>query len=196
MLRERQSIAHLGMLSNIYFLPLSSHTTVLLVTAIASLILIFIALTSVVAAVIRRWSKKVRGSESSVGTIRKLTGMIALTTAGAFVCAFAFLPGGPLFHNTLLRVAFTVLAGIVTAATLISGFQAVRLLHDAAVPILRKMQALLAVTSAVALTIVMLGFWVPVSWRSSDGGIDRVAKRVHAAGIFVQSTLVAYDTCR
>src|SRR5207249_10397180 len=152
------------------------------------------ALTSVVAAVIRRWSKKVRGSESSVGTIRKLTGMIALTTAGAFVCAFAFLPGGPLFHNTLLRVAFTVLAGIVTAATLISGFQAVRLLHDAAVPILRKMQALLAVTSAVALTIVMLGFWVPVSWRSSDGGIDRVAKRVHDAGIFVQSTLVVYDT--
>src|SRR5712692_731408 len=33
MLRARQSIAHLGMLSTIYFLPFSSHTTVLLVTA-------------------------------------------------------------------------------------------------------------------------------------------------------------------
>jgi len=55
---------------------------------------------------------------------------------------------------------------------------------------------LLAVTSAVALTVVLLGFWVPVSWRSSDGGIDRVAKRAHDAGIFVQSTLVAYDTFR
>src|SRR2546422_684801 len=56
------------------------------------------------------------------------------------------------------------------------------------------MQALLAVTSAVALTVVMLGFWVPVSWRSSDVGIDRLAKRVHDAGMFVQSTLVVYDT--
>jgi len=56
------------------------------------------------------------------------------------------------------------------------------------------MQASLVIMSAVALTVVMLGFWVPVSWRSSDGGIDRVAKRVYDAGIFVQSTLVAYDT--
>ena len=53
---------------------------------------------------------------------------------------------------------------------------------------------MLAVTSAVVLTGVMLGFWVPVSWRSSDAGIERVTKRVHDAGIFVQSTLVAYDT--
>jgi len=91
-------------------------------------------------------------------------------------------------------VAFTVLAGIVTAATLIVGFSTVRLLRETAASTLGKVQALLAVTSAVALTVVMLGFWVPVSWRSSDGGIDRVAKRVHDAGIFVQSTLVVYDT--
>ena len=60
MLRARQSIAHLGMLSNIYFLPLSSHPTVLLVTAGTILALICIALTSGVAAIIRRLSKKVR----------------------------------------------------------------------------------------------------------------------------------------
>src|SRR5262249_9719856 len=111
MLQAGQSIAHLGMLSNIYFLPFSSHTTVLVVTAIAFLILICVALTSVVTADMRR-------SESAAGTIGKLTGIIALTTAGAFVCVFAFLPGGPLFNSTFLRVAFTVLAGIVTAATL------------------------------------------------------------------------------
>src|SRR5262245_4613632 len=108
MLQARQSIAHLGMLSNIYFLPFSSHTTALLVTAIAILILICMSLTSV-EAVIRRRSKNMRRSESAVGTIGKLTGMIALTTAGAFVCVFAFLPGGPLFNSTFLRVAFTVL---------------------------------------------------------------------------------------
>src|SRR5215472_13818705 len=59
MLQAGQSIAHLGMLSNIYFLPFTSHTTALLVTAVASLILIGLALTSAVAALIRRWSKKV-----------------------------------------------------------------------------------------------------------------------------------------
>ncbi len=127
MLQARQSIAHVGMLSSIYFLPLTSHTKILLVTA-------------------------------------------------------------------MLRVAFAVLAGIVTAATLMAGFFSVQLLRQVAVPKLAKVQALLAVTSAVALTVVMLGFWVPVSWRSSDGGIDRLAKRVHDAGIFVQSTLVVYDT--
>ena len=89
---------------------------VTLVTAGTILALICIALTSGVAAIIRRLSKKVRRNGSAIGNISKLVGVIALTAAGAFVNAFAFLPGGPLFNNTLLRVAFTVLAGIVTAA--------------------------------------------------------------------------------
>jgi dolichol kinase len=194
MLQERQSIAHMGMVANLYFLPFSSHTTILLVTAIASLILICIALTSVVAAIVPRSSKKVLRRQSAIGTIRKLTGMIALATAGAFICVFAYLPGGPLFNSVFLRLAFTGLTGIVTAATLMAGFFAVGLLRDVATSTLGKVQALLAAISAGALTIAMLGFWVPVSWRSSDGGIDRVAKRVHDAGIFVQSTLVVYDT--
>ena len=194
MLRARQSIAHLGMLSNIYFLPFSSHRTILLVTVVASLTLICLALTSGVAAAIRRFTRKLRRNEPAIGTITKLTTIIALTATGAFVSAFAFLPGGPLFNSTFLRVAFTALAGIVTVATLIAGVSAVRLLRAAGVRTLRKIQALLTVTSAAALTGVMLGFWVPVSWRSSDAGIERVTKRVHDAGIFVQSTLVAYDT--
>src|SRR5260370_36158941 len=55
LLRARQSIAHIGMLDNIYFLPFSSHTTILLVTAAASLVLICLALSSSVAAVDRRF---------------------------------------------------------------------------------------------------------------------------------------------
>src|SRR4030095_1201216 len=119
MLQARQSIAHFGMLSNIYFLPLRSHTTVLLVTAGASLALICVALRSGVAAVIQRLSQQGRRRGSAVGTINKLTGTIALSAAGAFVIASVFLPGGPLFSSTFLRVAFTVLAGIVTAATFV-----------------------------------------------------------------------------
>src|SRR6266576_7350939 len=77
MLQERQSIAHIGMLDNIYFLPFSSHPTILLVTAAASLFLICLALASVVAAVIRRWSKRMLRSESAAEMISKLTGLIA-----------------------------------------------------------------------------------------------------------------------
>jgi len=194
MLRERQSLAHVGMLDNIYFLPFSSHTKILLVTVAASLVLIFLALTSVVAALIRRWSKRIRPNESAARTISKVTGWIVIATVGAFICAFAYLPGGPLFNSTVLRVAFTLLAGIVAAATLLIGSSTVRLFRNATAPRRAKVQAFVVITSAVALTLVMLGFWIPVSWRSSDAGIDRVAKRVHEAGIFVQSTLVAYET--
>src|SRR5262249_7407492 len=189
MLREGQSIAHLGMLDNIYFLPFRSHGTILLVTAVAFLVLICLALTSFVAAVLRRWSKKVQRNESAGRTASRVATFIPLATAVAFICAFAYLPGGPLFDSTILRLAFTALAGIIAVATLAAVFSAVRLLRDAAAPTLGKTQALLVVTSGVALTVVMLSFWVPVSWRSSDGGIDHLAKRAHDAGIFVQSTL-------
>src|SRR5207245_8460828 len=121
-------------------------------------------------------------------------GARALTAVTAFVCAFAFLPGGPLFNSTFLRVAFTVLSAIVAAATMTAVFVAVRLLREVAVPTIGKIQASLVGTSALALTVVMLTFWVPVSWRSSDTGIDHVAKRVRDAGMFVQSTLIVYDT--
>jgi len=194
MLQAQQSIAHLGMLSNIYFLPLASHTMVLFVTASASLVLIGIALSSGAAAVIRRLSKKSCSNGSSATTIGKLTGWVALSAVGAFLCAFAYLPGGPLFDSTLLRLAFTVLTGWITAAAMIVGLAAFRLLLDAAASTLGKIQALLAATSAVALAVVMLAFWVPVSWRSSDVGINRLAKRIHDSGIFVQSTLIVYET--
>jgi hypothetical protein len=185
MLRARQSIAHVGMLNNIYFLPFSSHTTSLFLSAVGTLILICLALTSSIAAVIRRPALEGRS---------KLTGIIALSTAGAFACAFAFLPGSPLFNSAFLRVVFSLLVGVVATATLVNVFSAVRLLRDRAVPTAWKTHTLLLSTSAVAVTVVMLVFWVPVSWRSSDGGIDRLAKRVHDAGMFVQSTLVVYET--
>jgi Amidohydrolase family len=189
MLQEQQSLAHVGMLNNIYFLPLASNTMVLLVTAVSTLVLICTALASVV----RSFSKRQRRA-SALGTIRTLNGTLAIAAVAAFMCAGMFMPGGPLFNSTFFRLVFTTLSGIVAAVTVIAVVSAVRLLRHAVVPTSGKIEAVLVPTSAVALTVVMLTFWVPVSWRSSDGGIDRLAKRVHDAGIFVQSTLVAYDT--
>jgi hypothetical protein len=193
MLAERQSVAHVGMLSNIYFLPFSGNPTLLLVTIVAVLLLTCTALASAVASLMRRFSmrQEERRGWPSVAT---LNATLALAAVAAFLCELAFLPGGPLFNSTVLRVAFTVLSVIVAAATIAAGLVALRLLREVAVPTSRKMQASLVATSALALTVVMLIFWVPVSWRSSDTGIDRLAQRVRDAGMFVQSTLIVYDT--
>jgi Amidohydrolase family len=193
MLRQRQSIAHVGMLSNIYFLPFSSNTTILLVTIATVLVLVGMALASAVASVTRRFSRR-QQHPSGRRSVATLNAAIALAAVSAFLCGMAFLPGGPLFDSTSLRVAFTVLSAMVAAGTMTAALVAVRLLRDAAVPTIGKIHASLVGTSALALTVVMLAFWVPVSWRSSDGGVDRVAKRVRDAGVFVQSTLVVYDT--
>ncbi len=55
LLQARQPLAHLGMLSNIYFLPLASNRAWLLVTASALATLMVIVLTSGAAAIFRRW---------------------------------------------------------------------------------------------------------------------------------------------
>ena len=36
-------------------------------------------------------------------------------------------------------------------------------------------------------------FWVPVAWRSSDAGIERLAECVADAAISVQTTMLPYD---
>ncbi|HWW84027.1 MAG TPA: amidohydrolase family protein [Vicinamibacterales bacterium] len=193
MLQARQSIAHLGMLSNIYFLPFSSHTKTLLITGVATLVLIGLAFMQVVRAIVRRWSKEIRGTRS-LERLSTLNGSIALIAVIAFVCAFSYLPGGPLFDSAFLRVVFTAATGVTGAATLIAGFYAVGVFRDATVPMIGRMQVVLGLASAIALTIVMASFWVPVSWRSSNSGIDNLAKRIHNAGLFVDSTLIAYET--
>jgi predicted amidohydrolase len=192
MLQGRQSIAHVGMLSNVYFLPLSSHTSVLLITVGALLILIFVTLSFGVGAIVRRWTGKRRPSQPS--TVRNLTVIITLTAICALVSLILSLPGSPLVDSAFLRLMATVLAGLLTVATVITAFPLVRVLREVAVPIVGKIRPLLVGVSAVALTIVLLTFWVPIAWRSSDAGIDRLARRVHDSGIFVQSTLVVYTT--
>jgi hypothetical protein len=194
MLQARQSLAHLGTLDNIWFLPFRSHVATLLASAVAILLLICMALTSLGTVVLRRWWKKTQPADSIGQNISRMTGFIALAAVAAFICAFTYLPGGPLFDSTFSRLAFTVLGGIITAATFRLGFSAIGLLRRAGAPVISKMKVLLAITCAAALSGLMLSFWVPVSWRSSDGGIDRLAKQVHEAGIFVQSTLVVYET--
>lgn len=56
-----------------------------------------------------------------------------------------------------------------------------------------RVNASLATLASLVLAAALTMFWVPVSWRSTESGIDGLATRLHDGGIPVMTTLVVYD---
>jgi hypothetical protein len=104
-----------------------------------------------------------------------------------------FLPGGPHFESVSLRLGFTLAILVITGLAVALLLVTTRIWRDEITSLARRVQV--AAASLASLTLVCAGlvFWLPVAWRSSDGGIDRLATRLAAAGLPVQTTLVAYD---
>ena len=94
----------------------------------------------------------------------------------AAACYVAFSPGGPLFDSDGLRAVFTASGLVIVGATIALAWR-----------------RSLVVIPAVAMTYWML-VWAPIGWRSSQAGIDQVARRLKEAGTVVQSTLIVYDS--
>jgi hypothetical protein len=193
-LQSRQSFAHVGMLSNVYFLPLISHTTILLVTIGAFLVLILVAFSIVLAAMMRRVSHKKRDSARELSIFQMLTVVLAGVTVTAILCLVLVLPGGPLFNSALVRVTFSVLAVVVAILGARTFFAAALVSRVRATTITEKVRAFVVGISAVALSVALLAFGMPLAWRSSDNGISEVAQKVRDSGIFIDSTLVVYAT--
>ena len=193
LLQARQPLAHLGMLSNIYFLPLASNRIWLLITAGAMCALLVLAITSGAAAIIRRWRSGTPRPSRTISRVRTLVAVQLLASVSAVVSGALFLPGGPLYESVTLRLAFTALIFLMAAATVVlAASTAVSWREPGASPMAR-IQAALASSASVTLVGAALFFWLPVAWRSSDRGIERLAMRIHEAGIPVQTTLVVYD---
>lgn len=193
MLAARQSVAHVGMLSNIYFLPVASNRLALFTTLAAFVVLIGVSASAFVEVLFRR------RRSMTLGTTLSLAAFAALATA------LTYLPGGPLFDSTLLRVVFTGLAVFVAGAAAVSIWRAVSVWRDLGPrrkpqvpgpksPLSVKLRSLTLAAAGGVLAVNLFAFWVPVSWRGSDSGIDRLARRVRDAGIFVQSTLIVYES--
>ncbi len=162
LLQARQPLAHLGMLSNIYFLPLASNRIWLLITAGATCALLVLAITSGAAAIIRRWRSGTPRPSRTISRVRTLVAVQLLASVSAVVSGALFLPGGPRYESVTLRLAFTALIFLMAAATVV-----------------------LAASTAV-------------SWREPGASPmariqERLAMRIHEAGIPVQTTLVVYD---
>src|SRR5262245_43805899 len=172
MLEARQPLAHIGNLSNIYFLPLASHRGYLLITATAFFVLI---------------------ATAALSGAPRFSRPVVLATFAALVSLGSFLPGGPMFGSVALRAIFTALTTVVALASIASLVRTGRLSRDGRAPASTMIRAAVASFASAMLAVVLATFWTPIAWRSTSGGIDALAKRLHDAGITVQSTLVVYE---
>ena len=193
LLQARQSLAHVGMLTNIHFLPAVANLEFFVVTGGALLILMVVVAAWGVAAVVARRRGTRRERAAAESRLRRLTVWIL---AGAFVaagCAALFLPGGPLFDSLALRFVFTALGVLVASATVVLLLRSVQVWRDSGASRIARLQGVLVSLAAVGFVYAALMFWIPVAWRSSDAGIERLAERVAEAGIHIQTTLLPYD---
>ena len=191
-LENQQPLAHLSALSHVYFLPVRNNMSWLGVTAAAFAVLTVIAITNGLASIVNRW-KVLAPPPRAVSRVRELAGLQLLAAAGAAASAILFLPGGPLFDSSAIRLVFTALIVVMAAATTALVFVMVRIWSEPDTSRPARLQAVAACVAGIALAWAAVAFWVPAVWRSSDRGIEALAARIHAAGIPVQTTLVAYD---
>jgi hypothetical protein len=154
--------------------------------------LVLIAVAGAAMATFRR-SPELRQAPRPIARIRVLVGLELLTTVGAVVCAVMFLPGGPHFESTALRIAFTAALLVLTALSGALLLVTARIWRDDLTSLSRRLQVGAAAAFSLLLVCAALVFWLPIAWRSSEAGIDRLAARLASAGMPVQTTLIAYD---
>ena len=193
LLETRQDLAHSGALSNIYFLPLASNVRLLVVTAAAFLALVAVATIWGFAALIRRWRTASALRSPTLSRIRRLTRWVLVAGMIALACAALFLPGGPLFESLVLRLLFTAIALLIAGAAVGLSLHTFRIWKDNSASRFAHLPAALVSVATLTLAYVLVSFWVPVAWRSSDSGIERAAQRVRDSGISVQTTLINYE---
>jgi hypothetical protein len=191
-LEAGQPLAHLGALSHVYSLPLAGNRIWIAVTTVAFGILLLLAATSGIVAILRSRHAVPRAAHR-ISYVRIFADSVLLTSVLAGAAAVLVLPGGPWFDSNLLRVVFT---GLCAAMAIMATFLLVITVStwsDPHVSRSRRTQASIAAMVGLVLSVTALAFWVPIAWRSSDRGIEWVADRLREAGISVQTTLVAYD---
>ena len=193
LLQARQSLAHVGMLTNIHFLPAVANVELFLLTGAALLTLIVLVIAGGVAAVVSRRTKEPERQPASVSHLRALTSWVLAGSLVAAGCAALFFPGGPLFDSLALRLVFTVLAVLISLATVALAIVTAAVWRDSQTSRFARLQALLASLASLGFVYAMVTLWVPVAWRSSDTGIERLAAQVADAGIWIQTTMLPYD---
>ncbi len=191
LLAAGQPLAHMNMLSNIYFMPLASHSRTLMATA-AGLVSLLVASIGLALATWRQKRRVRSPGDTQVAKAARLSGALAAGGFFAAVALVSLLPGGPGSESQLLRWALTVSGAALIVCLVLLGTAIANAWANATLSV--RVRFALAASASTLLALLLTTFWIPISWRSSDDGIAHVTARLREAGISVQSTLVVYDS--
>lgn len=192
--KAHQSLAHIGEFGPLYFLPAKRMNTFILLTGLSFLMLLIILMVWYAVRIIRRLFGKSRVNESQgLSTIRVLIVILLSLVILTFICWIILMPGGFFFGNILLLSMISILVVITIFIALIITIRVTRLWKIDEISLLIKGTAII-----LSLLSLMLAFsaiyWIPIVWRATDYNINRIARKCKKAGIWVQTTLVVYET--
>ena len=102
-------------------------------------------------------------------------------------------PPGIQYGNILLLILLSGVGFFILTAAFFLTFRTIKLWRYPGTHPFSKICATLAVLASLGLTSSAIR-WIPFAWRGSDIVIDKVAGDCRKAGIFMQSTLVIYET--
>jgi hypothetical protein len=193
LLEGRQSLAHIYMLTNLYFWPISSNRPMHAANALALLILLIITLSAGAAALIRRRRMPAHERPPSQTGIRTVGGLLLAAGLLALAIQLDIFVLGRIESPMLLFSLFVVLGLWIAAVTIVALDLTVRTFREPRTPASIRLNATMTSIGGLLLSIALLGFWVPMSWRATDSGIERLARSLHDAGIHVQTTLIAFS---
>lgn len=187
-LEARLSLAHGSILLGGYFWPSETdafrrHARVLRV----GLILLFVALTMFV---LERGVALVRGVPGVMSVVVAIGTLIIVAiffTARRAIASYHWLGD----EGRIL--SWTGAAVVVAGITILLMYNAVRAFRTER-PSTLRLQVAISAIGALVVTFSALTFWVPVLYRSTPGGLDRLASNIRDAGIWVQTTLSVEDT--
>jgi len=196
LLRAGQSLAHMNELANLYFLPPLSlrGKGSMKVAKWSLLVLLVLALVGNAARLaiflFRRFLKPV--SDEIVKALNSFTRLAVLASVSLLLWILV-VPPGRLFGRAWLLL-------LLSALSILFLLEVVRSIPALLRAVAGRPAHPLAISLHVIALVAALGFaaalirWVPFAWRGSDWGINRVAGNLREVGVWMQSTLVLYET--
>ncbi len=194
-LEARENIAHIGEFNPLYFLPAKNTGKWLIAASGGVLLLLFLAVCwslGYLSRLLRHRTFDFDTPRAMISLKRRAVILLFLAVATG-VAWFMLMPGGLFTGRRWLLVVEACLAAGAVISSLLVLMKTGPSWKERRSNIFSRAGVLLATAAAMAVTISAL-YWVPLSWRATDASIQSMAKKCKSSGIWVQSTLVIYDT--
>jgi amidohydrolase family protein len=190
LLEAHQALAHMHMLTDLYFWPFSSRIPTLAANAGALFMLVLIAASSGVGAIVKH-RRPAQAHLTRASRVRALTGWLLLAALLMVLVQIDVFFSSRLPPGVLL-VTFSGLALFVLILSLALLRASIGLWRDPSASILTRLRMAMTAVVGLVLVFALANFWIPASWRATESGIDRLGRQLREADIPVETTLVAF----